>query len=61
MSGETGLGPLEEKAATRGVSISFQVSLAKIVPIGSLKRADNYIQCMVNLSKRGYYYGDIVI
>lgn len=61
MSGETGLGPLEEKSGTRGASISFQVSLGKIVAVGLLKRANNYIQCKVNLSKRGYYYGDIVI
>ena len=38
MSGVMGLGPLEENDATLGAMISFQVSPARIVAIGFLKK-----------------------
>lgn len=34
MSAVIGLGPLEEKETTRGAATSFQVSPARMVPIG---------------------------
>lgn len=38
MSGEMGLGPLEENETTIGAMTSFHASLKKIVAVGFLKR-----------------------